>query len=356
MLELHPGMRLLFAEVPIDVAWSFRRGRWPRRSPLTSVGDTGRLWTMAPRKWLPRRLWPKGDRSLGTQVLSAARQLGFGRPVLWLNDTTFAALPSRTGWPVVYDVTDDWLLAEVGPRERRRRQHNDATVMQCASEVVVCSPSLLASRGRTRPVHLISNGVDLEALRAPTRRPTDLPAGRVLLYQGTLSTDRLDVDLCVALAAGVSGRATVVFVGPDSLTPTERQRLVGAGAVLLGPRPHGEVPGYLQHADVLVVPHSATPFVESLDPIKAREFLAVGRPVVATPVAGFRDRDPPITTAGPETFVDTVRSVLDRGPVPPGPGPLLYEPATWVAQAAAFLAVLEMAATDQPAAPAAPEV
>ena len=345
MVRARPTMRLLFAELPVDVVWSLRHGRWPRRAPLRPLGDSGRLWAMTPRKWLPRRIWPRGDRSLGTQVLRACHQLGFARPVLWINDATFASLVERTGWPSVYDVTDDWLLVEAGHRERARQERNDDAVMGRADEVVVCSPSLAESRGRRRRVHLISNGVDLEALRAPTERPADLPPGRTLLYQGTLSTDRLDLELCVALARGAAGRATLVFVGPSSLTVEGEHALVAAGAVLLGPRPFHDVPAYLQHADLLVVPHAATPFVESLDPIKAREFLAVGRRVVATPVAGFRQLDPPITTASPDRFVEVVLSVLDEGPAPPGPGPLRHEVVTWDVQAGAFLDVLDAAAS-----------
>lgn len=343
MLELRPEIRLLFAEVPVDVLLSLQRGQRPNRSPLRRVGETGRLWAMTPRKILPRRVWPRGDHSLGSQVLRAGHRLGFTRPVLWINDSTYAPLIDRTGWPSVYDVTDDWLLVGNTPRERARQERNDALMMERAAEVVVCSPSLAASRGCLRPVHLISNGVDLESLRAPTRRPDDLPSGRVLLYQGTMSADRLDLDLCLALARAVSGRATLVFVGPNSLEPRATAALTAAGAVVLGPRPYRDVPAYLQHADLLVVPHATTPFVESLDPIKAREFLAVGRPVVATPVAGFRALDPPITAAPPTEFVDVVLRRLEQESVPPGPGPLVHEVATWSGQAEAFLAVLDAA-------------
>ena len=351
LLDLRPSLRLLFVAIPVDVAWSLRQGRWPARSALHPVGDTGRLWTMAPRKWLPRRLWPSGDRSLGTQVLSDARRLGLRRPVLWINDSTYAPLIERTGWPSVYDVTDDWLLVDAGPREQERQEGNDATLLRSASEVVVCSPSLLESRGRHRPVHLISNGVDLDALRAATSRPVDLPAGRSVVYQGTLSTDRLDIGLCVRLGRAIAGRASLVFVGPDSLSGPDHQALVDAGAVLLGARPFRDMPAYLQHADLLVVPHAETPFTESLDPIKAREFVAVGRKVVATPVAGFRDLDPPIVTAAPERFVEAVVAALDEAPVAPGPGPLMHQPLTWAVQAEAFLAVLDAAAGSAPSTP-----
>jgi teichuronic acid biosynthesis glycosyltransferase TuaH len=345
LLRLRPTLRLLFAEPPIDVAWSLRQGRWPKRSPLLPVGSSGRLWAMAPRKWLPRRIWPHGDHSLGRQVLEAGRRLQFDRPVLWINDSTYAPLIERTRWPSVYDVTDDWVLATGATRQMARQHHDDAAVLRAASEVVVCSPALAESRGRHRSVHLIPNGVEVDHLRAPTERPPDLPAGPVILYSGTLSAGRLDIDLCARLCRALAGRATVVFVGPNSLTKEVELVLLESGAVILGSRPYRDMPAYLQHADVLVVPHQITPFTESLDPIKAREFMAVGRPVVTTPVAGFRGLGPPVVEADGDGFADAVLAVLSRPPLPPGPGPLVAEPETWAVRAKEFLAVLDAAAS-----------
>jgi len=343
MLRLRQSLRLLFVGNPVDITWSLRTGHLPELGPLRAVGDSGRLWTMTPHKWLPRSVWPRGDGSLFRQVVRASRRLGFDHPVLWINDSTYAPLVARTGWPSVYDVTDDWLLAHGAPRELERQRRNDARLLVDASEVVVCSPALAQTRGRDRVAHLIPNGVDLEALRAGTGRPDDLPTGRIVLYQGSLSAGRLDIELCLTLARALAGRATLVFVGPSSLPGDIDQALVDAGAVLLGRRPYTAMPAYLQHADVQVVPHQATPFIESLDPLKAREFLAVGRPAVATPVAGFRDLDPPIAVADRHSFVDAVLAVLDRPPMPPGPGPVTREPETWAVQAAKFLAVVDAA-------------
>ena len=343
LLRLRPELRVLFAETPIDVLWSVRQGQRPASAALRPIGDTGRLWAMAPRKWLPRRIRPGTDGSLARQVLAAGRTLGFERPLLWINDCTYAPLVRTTGWPSVYDVTDDWLLANGDSRWLERQRTNDALALEEADEVVVCSPALAESRGRTRPVHVITNGVDVDHLRGPTDRPADLPTGRIVLYQGTLSDGRLDIGLCVSLARDLAGRATLVFLGPNSLSKAAEQELLAAGAVILGSRPYAQMPAYLQHADVLVVPHQVIPFTESLDPIKAREFQAVGRPVVATPVAGFRDLGRPVEIADPDGFVATVEAVLDRPPLPPGPGELTEEPTTWAVQAAAFLAVLDAA-------------
>lgn len=344
LLQLRPSLRLLFVGNPVDVAWALRNGRMPPMfSSRRAVGTTGRLWTMSPYKWLPRRIWARGDSSLFAQVIRASRRLSFDQPVLWINDSTYAPLVRRTGWPAVYDVTDDWLLAKGAPREMERQRRNDAVLLRDAAEVVVCSPALAESRGRYRSVHLIPNGVDLASLRSPTHRPDDLPGGKIAMYQGTLSAGRLDIDLCLALTRSLAGRATLVFVGPNSLPADISNALTDAGAVILGPRPHTAMPAYLQHADVQVVPHQTTPFMESLDPLKAREYLAVGRPVVATPVAGFRDLDPPILAADRRTFVEAVLATLGRPPIPPGPAPLGREPETWSVQATKFLAVVDAA-------------
>ena len=205
LLALRPSLRLLFVEAPVDVLWSLRSRRWPSAEKLRVVGESGRLWATTPRKWLPRKLSPKVDESLGTQVLRATTKVGFTRPVLWINDSNYAGLPDRTGWPSVYDVTDDWTLADGDTSLLTRERANDARLTAQADEVVVCSPGLVTSRGAERPVHLIPNGVDIDHLRAATTRPSDLPAGRVALYQGTLSDGRLDLDLCVALAERVAG-------------------------------------------------------------------------------------------------------------------------------------------------------
>ena len=168
-----------------------------------------------------------------------------------------------------------------------------------------------APQGRDRPVTLIPNAVEVAAYRRPAPRPTDLPDGPVALYLGTVHPDRIDVDLCEATVRALGSTGTLVLVGPNLLTPDQVQRLHAAGARLLGPRPRHEVIGYLQHADVLVVPHVVTAFTDSLDPIKLYEYQAVGRPVVSTAVAGFRDEDDPrITIASGDAFAAAVAAAV----------------------------------------------
>jgi hypothetical protein len=97
----------------------------------------------------------------------------------------------------------------------------------------------------------------------------------------------------------------------------------------------------MQHADVIIVPHKVTPFTESLDPIKAYECLAVGRPVVATEVAGFRELGEPVRAVPRDRFV---AAVADRiGEADPPMKSEVPPAIDWADRVLEFEAVLERA-------------
>lgn len=315
LLRADPELRVLFVEPaadPVHDVVSRRRPHLGRRLGEIASVAAGRLWRFGPVKWLPRKLDRRADDRLARSVMRAARKLGMRHPLLWVNDPGMVALAERSGWPTMYDITDDWVAADRSQGELDRTAANEARLLDLAREVVVCSPELARRKGASRRVDLIPNAVDVDAYRRPTPRPDDLPTGPVAVYLGTVHADRIDVGLCEATALALGGgHGTLVLVGPNLLSADDARRLDRAGALLLGPRARDEVVGYLQHADVLVVPHVVTPFTDSLDPIKLYEYEAVGRPVVSTPVAGFRDTgDPRITIADGDGFAAAVRSAI----------------------------------------------
>lgn len=329
LLRQDPDLRVLFVEPPADPTNDLRSRRRPRFGRRTREVDgvaPGRLWAYRPVKWLPRRIDRWADERLARSVMRAARRLGMRHPLLWINDPGMAPLADRSGWPTAYDITDDWLAADRPAAELARTRANEARLFELAREVVVCSPELARRKGGARRVVLVPNAVDVAAYRRPRPRPADLPPGPVAVYLGTVHPDRIDVELCEATARALGSTATLCLVGPDLVGADDRRRLERAGVRLLGARPRDAVIGYLQHADVLVVPHVVDAFTDSLDPIKLYEYRAVGRPVVSTPVAGFRDAsDPRVAVASRDDFPAAVAArvpATDRfpdgatGPVP----------------------------------------
>lgn len=341
LLDADPELRVLFVEPSSDPTHALSRGRRPSRARgLRRVPDVGggRLWAYQQVKVGPRQLGPAVDAALDRGVLRAIRRIGLSEPILWINDPSRVTLVRRTGWTSLYDITDDWLVAVRSGRQQQRVAANEAELMERCAAVVVCSPHLQRTKGVIRPVDLVPNAVDLARYLEPTERPRDLPCGPTVVYVGTLHEDRLDTETCVDLARSLAGAATLVFVGPNSLAGTNTARLLSEPNVrLLGARPHTAVPAYLQHADVLVTPHVVTDFTESLDPIKVYEYLAAARPIVSTPVAGFRDAAGPVTVVPAATFATAVRTALDSDQTLSAPVGL----PTWADRAAGFRAVLD---------------
>ena len=345
LLRTDPGTRVLFVEPapdPLHAALTHgrpRRGRGLRPGPRLADVSPDRLWLLEPTKWLPRRVDRQADRRVARRVMAAAGRLGFSDPVLWVNDPAGATVLERTGWPALYDVTDDWLAARRAEAEHRRLGQHERYLLEHCREVVVCSRRLVETKHSRNPVTLIPNAVDTEIYRVEQPRPADLPPGPVALYVGTVHRDRVDVDLCVATAQALAGIGHLVMVGPDLVDRQERRRLDDAGVHLLGPRRFTEVPAYLQHAQVLVVPHLVDDFTESLDPIKVYEYRASGRPVVSTPVAGFREQAGRhrVTVASGEPFVSAVRNTLASAPQSVTPD---EDVPTWADRVVAFREVL----------------
>ncbi len=344
LVAADPTLHVLYVAPPTDPLHLLRTtprelGRVRDRPRLEPVHP--RIRVLRPRKWLPRRLGPFAQRSLDRQVVRAVADWGLEHPVLWVNDALYADLVTRTGWPTVYDVTDDWLLASVPEAARARLESAEQILLEHADAVVVCSPALARSRGAGRSVELIPNGVDADRFRAPHPRPEALPPGPVAVYVGTLQDDRFDTELVVQLARERTD-TQIVLVGPISLSPSAAAALRGLANVhLVGPVDYEEVPAFLQHADVVIVPHRVNAFTESLDPIKAYECLAAGRPTVATPVAGFRGLGPPVRTAEPSDFGRELDAALAAGPAPGSPTTPTSELPSWHERAASAAAVID---------------
>jgi teichuronic acid biosynthesis glycosyltransferase TuaH len=236
--------------------------------------------------------------------------------VLWINDPTLGVHCLRRGQPAVYDVTDDWRAYDFPERIRRRIVRAEDELARRA-QTVVCSTEL---RDRWRDRYgiepaVVHNGVDTAAWAAAAPRSYTGAAPHVG-YVGTLQSERLDLDLLL-LTADAQEVGTVHLVGPDALDSASRERVQAHPKIVLHePVPTSEVASWTKGLDVLLSPHRLSSFTLSLDAIKSYEYLASGRPVVATPTSGFQHLSghAAVHVAEGPAFIRALREVLGGAP------------------------------------------
>ncbi|EWY42334.1 hypothetical protein N825_19195 [Skermanella stibiiresistens SB22] len=164
---------------------------------------------------------------------------------------------------------------------------------------VICVSEVLRSRlaGMGFSPHLLTHGIDLEHWNGVRRRPLCGPGRRpIALYWGHADR-RLDADICLTLAETcdlrMAGRHDEV---DDRLN---RHRSI----TWLGPIPYDRLPDLAEDADVLVMPYADLPVTRAMQPLKLKEYLATGLPVVATPLPANRLwADAMDVTAAPTRF------------------------------------------------------
>ncbi|HUP32016.1 MAG TPA: glycosyltransferase [Gaiellaceae bacterium] len=186
---------------------------------------------------------------------------------------------------------------------------NEERILARADAVLCVSEPMFERRSATvgARAHFVAVACDFDRYHA-ARHAAKLPELRslprpILGYSGFVNA-RLDVDLLIGVARRLP-EATVAIVGPTALPATDESRLRAcANVVFLGPQPAERVPHAIRTFDVGLIPYRDIEFNRNSNPVKFYEYLALGKPVVATDIPTLR-RFAHVASVGPaDTFVE----------------------------------------------------
>ena len=262
---------------------------------------------------------PGSAREVEPRVREALRRAGIasGTPpaVHWLYRPDLAARLDLFAEPLA--VVDD--CVEEDPACAEDRELADAPLGARADLVFAGGHAQFLSRLATHSrVRLVDLGVDFDHFHAGDRAPLPRDLERIppprVGFAGVLDA-RVDFDVLARLAAARPG-ISIVLLGPSDGVP--RDRLPQAPNLFaVGSRPYEERPAYLGGCAAGLLPYRTDGAHARFLPPDLLELLAVGRPVVSTPLPEVVRRYADVVAiAEPDGFVAAVDAALAPGSRP----------------------------------------
>jgi uncharacterized SAM-binding protein YcdF (DUF218 family)/glycosyltransferase involved in cell wall biosynthesis len=189
---------------------------------------------------------------------------------------------------VVYYCIDDFAASSSGARSIRLTEHR---LFRDADLVFVTSERLRERVCQFREqADLFPFGVDFRRFEAARNSNDEIPADLLAIkrpivgYVGGLHR-WVDQDLLTQTARRLPD-VSFAFIGPAQC---DVSKLEGEPTVrLLGARSPQQLPGYIKGFDVGIVPYELADYTANVYPTKLNEYLAMGKPVVATDLPEIR--------------------------------------------------------------------
>lgn len=232
--------------------------------PLT-LPFTQYAWVRSFNLWQTRRA-----------VLKACQSRGLSQHVLVVTAPSHCDVVGRLGESLsIFYCPDNYALwpgmnvRQVQRMERELTERVDA---------IVAVSDYLGERLQTsgKPVLVLTQGVN--AAHFARSLPAQNTGRFEIVYFGMID-ERLDLDLIMELAQRLP-QALIRMIGPVVINTT---RLHALPNVRLEPQmPFAELPAVLTTASLFILPFQLNELSKSCSPLKIKEYLACGRPVIAT--------------------------------------------------------------------------
>ena len=225
--------------------------------------------------------------ALGASLRRACKKVGFEKPILWIILPHYSSIVDTVPHQgIVYYVVDEYASMPGVDADRIRAMEGE--VLAKADVVFAISEQLAATKGKANPhTYFSPHGVETahfarayhEALAPTARIGGDCEPHRRLL--------RPDRGLARLRSLGVPGRTerpqySFVMVGRVARDISRFARL--KNVVFLGKKSYEDIPSFLRAFDVCHIPFQLNDVILHSSPLKLKEYLAGGKPVVSVAI------------------------------------------------------------------------
>jgi glycosyltransferase involved in cell wall biosynthesis len=225
------------------------------------------------------RIW------LSRQVKSAMARLSFKAPINWVFNPAAAVIAGTLGeQTLIYQCVDEY--SAFSGVQSQAILAMEEQLLRKADLVIVSADLLLQSKSKINPrTVLVRHGVDFDHFRKALNPETEIPEEiaslpRPIIGFFGLIADWVDVELMAEVAKQYS-QGSLVVLGKAT---TDVSRLQLPNVHLLGRKPYSDLPAYCKAFDVALNPFRINELTLNANPLKVREYLAAGLPVVSTDI------------------------------------------------------------------------
>jgi glycosyltransferase involved in cell wall biosynthesis len=209
-----------------------------------------------------------------------------------------------------FDAIDNWLCHPQMELYRAVVEKNYRFVDENANAIFTVSENLKQVFPTNKNVQWVSNGVDVEFFQNAFNEESEK---QIVGYAGKIQ-ERVDFDLvenCLKVCPSVEFQ----FLGPaysqkERIAELERKY---PNIKFFGDIHYSELPKYMKKWNVAIIPHKVDSFTASMNPLKLYEYLAAGKQVVSTGVAGVSKSISPYVyvAANADEFVALLETALN---------------------------------------------
>ncbi len=219
-------------------------------------------------------------------------------------------LKDKYGWMVLYDCMDEWVdFPNIG---KALIEQEEILVRQ--SDLVTVTASLLYEKWSSvaQRCILIRNAVDyafFEEYCSPNCL-LERMAHPVIGYYGALA-EWVDFELLLSLVQSRPGWNFVLIgdVFVKDIAGLDKMPNV----YMPGRLPYVDMPRFLYHFDVCLIPFKLNNVTHAVDPVKFYEFVSAGKPIVSVPLEELKMyRDYIYFANRPEQFIQKIETALSE--------------------------------------------
>lgn len=221
--------------------------------------------------------------------------------------TELAARLKARGAKVIFDCIDDWTTSLGGDwysEEHERRVISISDGLAATAEPLRRRLSAISGRS----VDLVPNAVNTSIFDRSIkhRPPRDLHSGDfVITYIGALWGHWFDWELLRKVADSYPSAAVAVigdYSGQFQYPPPNLQ--------FLGLKPQRDLPAYLAHTDVAIIPWIINDLTHTISPLKLFEYLTMATPVVAPRIEALEGLPYVLLSETHEEFIENIKIAL----------------------------------------------